>query len=301
MPVVFFAHNVEHHIWRRLRDIERRWLPRLLLEIEWRKMRRSERRALRDTALTVAVSESDRANLLAEAPSARVVAVPTGVDIEYFRRSPEPEKPDHLVFSGSMDWFPNEDAVVYFVETILPRITQVRPNVTLTIVGRRPSKRIMALADGQRIHVTGTVDDVRPYVREAPVYIVPLRVGGGTRIKIFEALALGRAVVSTTIGAEGLDVDPGTHVEIADSPETFAEAVVSLLEDPTKRVRLAAAGASTGRVTLRMAERDAYLRGTRRRCDQRAAPQGRHRRPSPQPSSRQRGEWVGNVRPFELG
>ncbi len=120
VPVVFFAHNVEHQIWRRLAEVERRPLRRLLLELEWRKMRRRERNACLDCELTVAVSDADRDRLAAEAPGARVVSVPTGVDVDYFRPQPRAEVPDSLVFSGSMDWFPNEDAILHFIDAILP-------------------------------------------------------------------------------------------------------------------------------------------------------------------------------------
>jgi glycosyltransferase involved in cell wall biosynthesis len=141
-----------------------------------------------------------------------------------------------------MDWFPNEDAVMYFTDAILPRIRQEIPNVSLTVVGRNPSARLRAMAAKAGIQVTGTVDDVRPYVAEAAVYVVPLRVGGGTRLKIFEALAMEKAVVSTTVGAEGLPLIPGQHFLQADDPANFSHAVVSLLRDAERRHRIGSAG-----------------------------------------------------------
>jgi glycosyltransferase involved in cell wall biosynthesis len=141
-----------------------------------------------------------------------------------------------------MDWYPNEDAVVHFADDVLPLIQRTRPDVTFSIVGRRPGVRVLELATRQGIEVTGTVDDVRPHVRAGAVQIVPLRIGGGTRLKIFEALAMGQAVVSTTIGAEGLDVEPHRHIELADDPAAMSSIVLALLNDPARRHALGDAG-----------------------------------------------------------
>ena len=240
-PMIYFAHNVEHLIWKRLAGVERRWWRRALLEIEWRKMRRAEARACRDARLTIAVSEDDRLRLLERAPDAAIVSIPTGVDLDYYRPNPAAEVPGRLVFSGSMDWYPNEDAILHFLETTLPLIRRDRPDVTLSVIGRNPTERLRAVA-GPGVIITGTVDDVRPHVTAGEVYIVPLRVGGGTRLKIFEALAMGKAVVSTTIGAEGLDMADGRHAILADGPAAFSRAVVDLLNDRDRRRRLAEAG-----------------------------------------------------------
>jgi glycosyltransferase involved in cell wall biosynthesis len=241
-PVVLFEHNVEYLIWKRLSDIEDRWWRRVPLEVEWRRLRRWEGRACEQTALTVTVSDNDRHRLATLAPAARIVDVPTGVDITYFQPGRQPEVPGRLVFSGSMDWYPNEDAVLYFAEAVLPQIRRARPDVSLTVVGRRPSAKLRAAADEAGIDVTGTVDDVRPYVWDASLYIVPLRVGGGTRLKIFEALAMGKAVLSTTVGAEGLDVVPGQHLVLADGPDALCQEALALLGDPDRRRALGEAG-----------------------------------------------------------
>jgi glycosyltransferase involved in cell wall biosynthesis len=137
-----------------------------------------------------------------------------------------------------MDWLPNEDGVLYFHREILSRIRGVEPDVTLSIVGRDPTPPVRQLASERGIDVTGRVDDVRPYVARASVYIVPLRIGGGTRLKIFEAMSMGKAVVSTTIGAEGLPVTPGRDIVIADEPARFAEAAVRLLRHDAERHRI---------------------------------------------------------------
>jgi sugar transferase (PEP-CTERM/EpsH1 system associated) len=242
VPTVLFTHNVEHMIWKRLSQVETRRWRRALLEFEWQKMRRYEARACTRAGLTVAVSEVDRAMLAEHAPRARVRAIPTGVDTAYFSPNGSPERPGTLVFTAGMDWFPNEDGIVHFVEAVLPRIRSRVPDVSLAVVGRNPGPRVRRLAALAGVRVTGTVDDVRPYVAEASVYVVPLRVGGGTRLKIFEALAMGKAVVSTTVGAEGLPLIPGTHFLPADDPAEFADAVVALLGDPVRRRALGDAG-----------------------------------------------------------
>src|SRR5213080_2012157 len=241
-PTVLFAHNVEHVIWQRMREVERRAWRRALLALESRKMRRYEALACARARLTIAVSDADRRLLAAVAPSARVSAVPTGVDVDYFAPDGVAEVPGRLVFTGSMDWYPNEDGIVHFIEAVLPRVRREVPGATLTVVGRNPSPRLRAAADAAGVHVTGLVDDVRPHMAEAAVYVVPLRIGGGTRLKIFEALAMAKAVVSTAIGAEGLPLTPGRDFLQADDPAAFARAVTSLLRDPARRRAVGSAG-----------------------------------------------------------
>ena len=242
-PVVLFEHNVEYQIWRRLAGLERRPWIRALLEIEWRKLRNREADACRRADLTIAVSADDRRRLERLAPGIHATSIPTGVDTTYFTPMPAAERPAHLVFSGSMDWHPNEDAVLYFLDAIFPLIRAQRPDATFTVVGRNPSGRLRdAAARVEGVTMTGTVSDVRPSIAEGAVYVVPLRAGGGTRLKIFEALAMARPVVSTTVGAEGLAIGRGRHYLCADTPDVFADAVVSLLRDPARRAQLGAAG-----------------------------------------------------------
>lgn len=241
-PTLLFEHNVEYMIWKRLHDVENRAWRRALLAAEWRRMRRYEARACGLARLTVAVSEADRALLSANAPSADIRAIPTGVDAEYFHPNGTAEKPARLVFTGSMDWYPNEDAIIHFMDAILPHLRRRVPGLTMSVVGRNPSDRLKALGAAKGVQVTGTVNDVRPYVAEAAVYVVPLRIGGGTRLKIFEALAMGKAVVSTSVGAEGLPLTPGQHFLQADTAEDFAKAVLSLLDDAPKRRAIGEAG-----------------------------------------------------------
>jgi glycosyltransferase involved in cell wall biosynthesis len=166
--------------------------------------------------------------------------VQTGVDTGYFapRSAGRADRHAHLVFTGSMDWLPNEDGMLYFVREILPLIRRDEPDASLSIIGRAPTPAVKRLADEAGIEVTGRVDDVRPHIAAGSVYVVPLRVGGGTRLKIFEAMSMAKAVVSTTVGAEGLPVTSGRNIVIADEPGDFARAVVALIRDADARRRL---------------------------------------------------------------
>jgi glycosyltransferase involved in cell wall biosynthesis len=242
VPAVLFEHNVEYMIWKRLAEVETRPWRRALLTAEWQKMRLYEADACRRVARTIAVSEADRAVLSADAPGADVRAVPTGVDTTYFHPNGTRDVAATLVFTGSMDWYPNEDAIIHFIDTILPTIRRDFPQISLAVVGRNPSERVKRAAAVAGVEVTGTVPDIRPYVARAAVYVVPLRVGGGTRLKIFEALAMGKAVVATGVGAEGLPIVSGEHFLRADTPAEFAGAVTALLKDPALRRTLGSAG-----------------------------------------------------------
>jgi glycosyltransferase involved in cell wall biosynthesis len=169
----------------------------------------------------------------------RISSVPTGVDLPYFERPTGAALEHDLVFVGSMDWMPNIDGVRWFLDEVFPLIQAKKPGCRLAIVGRQPPASLVA-EQNAHIIVTGTVPDVRPFLWHAPVSIVPLRIGGGTRLKIFEAMAAGTAVVSTTIGAEGLPVTHGETIRIADSAPEFAAECIELLENREACDRLAA-------------------------------------------------------------
>jgi glycosyltransferase involved in cell wall biosynthesis len=211
-------------------------IARRYLAEQWRRMRRHEMAECRRFDHVVAVSPQDAEAFRAEYGVASVSDVPTGVDTDYFRPSGrEARQPHDLVFTGSMDWMPNEDAILYFAEQILPRVRARVPGVTLTVVGRNAPPRVRALGDADpAIRVTGSVPDVRPYIERAALFVVPIRVGGGTRLKIFEAMAMERAVVSTSVGAEGLPVRDGVDGVLRDTPEAFADALVELLARPER-------------------------------------------------------------------
>ena len=248
-PAVIFTHNVEADIWRRHAETKASVPARWLYRLQHERMLRFEADTLKRFDGILAVSDADRdtfARLYPDVALKPIWVVRTGVDTEYFVPPPSETSTaagPHLVFTGSMDWLPNEDAMAYFCHDVLPVIREQEPHVRLSIVGRAPTPAVRALASDS-IDITGTVDDVRPYVNNAAVYVVPLRIGGGTRLKIFEAMSMGKAVVSTTIGAEGLPVVDGKHALIADGPRAFADAVVSLLRDTTRRKALERAARS---------------------------------------------------------
>jgi glycosyltransferase involved in cell wall biosynthesis len=240
---ILFQHNVETMIWRRHAEHAPDPLRRLLFSLQAGRMFRLERAVCRKVARIVAVSPQDAATMCELFGVANVAAIPTGVDIDYFT-PPEtpPDSAADLVFVGSMDWLPNVDGVLYFVREVLPLIRRRRPDCSLAVAGRSPSPEVLALGrNDPRIHITGTVPDVRPYLWGSRVSIVPLRIGGGTRLKIYESMAARVPVVSTTVGAEGLEIHPGTDIAIADTPEMFAARCVELLENPAERFRLSEA------------------------------------------------------------
>ena len=164
--------------------------------------------------------------------------IPNGVDITHYLPDFTTEAPAHLIYIGSMDWYPNEDAVAFFADEVLPRIQEKVPDVRFSIVGGNPSGRVQKLAERDGVVVTGRVPEIKPYFAEATVFVVPLRIGSGTRLKILEALAMGKAIVSTTVGAEGLDLKDGEEIFIADEPIAFADAVTRLLMDSELRRRI---------------------------------------------------------------
>jgi sugar transferase (PEP-CTERM/EpsH1 system associated) len=241
-PAVLFTHNVEAEIWRRHAETETRRVRKRLYETQWRRMLRFEGRTVARFDRVLAVSEVDRdtlQRLYGDRLDAPVSVVPTGVDTDYFAPAPSDPRSKRVVFTGSMDWLPNADAVQFFCREILPIVREAEPDVTFTIVGRSPTPAVRRLAEDRGVEVTGRVEDVRPYLAKSSVYVVPLRIGGGTRLKIFEAMAAGRAVVSTSIGAEGLPVEHGRHLLLADDPGSFARSVIALLRDADTRAMLA--------------------------------------------------------------
>jgi sugar transferase (PEP-CTERM/EpsH1 system associated) len=201
-----------------------------------------EQRAVRAFDGVLAVSEDDRAWIKDQAPAAAVRLAPNGVDVEYYAPWPVSSVSSSVVYVGAMDYPPNEDAVVWFADEILPSLRAGQAEMGFTIVGRSPTPAVKALARRPGIRVTGEVEDIRPYLAEAVALVVPLRSGGGTRLKILQAMAMGRPVVSTALGAEGLEIADGDNIVIADSPERFAECVVRLAIAPDMAARIGLAG-----------------------------------------------------------
>jgi sugar transferase (PEP-CTERM/EpsH1 system associated) len=244
---VLFQHNVEAMIWRRYYETQANPLKRSYFHSQWRKMRALEREQCLRFDQVIAVSREDQDMMQRDYGVKMIANVPTGVDTDYFRPQPdESVEPGRLVFTGSMDWMPNVDAIHYFVEQILPLVRSRVPNVTLTVVGRAPHPSLLELSKlDPAITVTGRVEDVRPYIRDAAGYVVPIRIGGGTRLKIYEAMAMAKPVISTTVGAEGLPVRHGEELLIADTPTAFADEVIRVLTDGTFARNLGTRAAAT--------------------------------------------------------
>jgi len=234
-PVVLFQHNVETMLWRRMAKTEASFLRRISYNIEASKISSYEASTLRRFQQVIAVSEDDREAMLSLCPQCPITVVPTGVDTELYRAVPSASgNPPVVVFTGSMDWEPNIDAMEYFCRDVWPVVLNQYPDARFQIVGRNPPARIRHLASSS-VEVTGTVASVADYLRNATVVVVPLRIGGGTRLKIYEAMAMAKAMVSTSIGAEGLDVTHGRDLLIADYTQSFAASIVQLLRDPSQR------------------------------------------------------------------
>lgn len=248
-PTLLFQHNVEAMIWRRHYETQPKGLKKTFLKNQWDKAIAYERDACQNFDFIAAVSEIDAEQMRNEYALKNVAAIPTGVDTVFFQSNNNVAKePYNLVFTGSMDWLPNEDAIKWFLADILPLIKQQIPSVTLTVVGRNPFPSLIELGKNDpSIIITGRVPDVRPYMDKASVYIVPMRIGSGTRLKIYEAMAMALPMVSTHVGAEGLPVIDGEELFLRDTPEAFAQMVVILLSDHALAQRIGANAAKTVR------------------------------------------------------
>ncbi len=249
VPAVLDEHNVEYRILERCADVEKSILKRKVFREQAQKMKRFEAHAAKNFSACLTVSQDDRVTLSKITNGTVPVHVaPNGVDTELFqttdqRLETKDQSDESLVFTGSMDWFPNDDAVIYFCNEILPLIWQRNKNIKFYVVGKGPSAKIVQMGkEDSRIIVTGLVDDVRPYMERAQVYVVPLRIGGGTRLKILEAMSMEKAVVSTTLGAEGIDYRKNFNIAIADTPQEFADRVIHLMNHPQEAKQLGVEG-----------------------------------------------------------
>ncbi len=241
LPVVLDEHNA---VWTMFQHMARqeRGIKRLLLELVWRRLRRYEGRVCRESHAVMAVSAEDRAALLAAGASDPISVIPIAVDVAGIQVVPRQPSAQSILSMATMYWPPNIDGVLWFAREVLPLVRDAVPDAPFTIVGARPPAEVVALGRDPSVQVTGYVDDPTPYLEASALLIVPLFAGGGMRVKILEALARGIPVVSTTIGAEGIEVTPGEHLLIADEPAAFAEAVIRVLRDRALADRLAAAG-----------------------------------------------------------
>ncbi|MFA5261306.1 MAG: glycosyltransferase family 4 protein [Candidatus Omnitrophota bacterium] len=237
--VILNEHNIESVIIKRYRRVERNFLRKLYAAYEGFRMERFETRTWRRYKNIWVCSPVDRQEVLRRAPECRVEVIPNGVLVPALNKRTREVFPQSMVYTGLIGWHPNEDAVLFFIRDIYPLIKQRVPNVKFWVVGKDPTERIKNLAakDGS-ITVTGFVDDVRGYIEEAEIFVVPLRIGSGTRLKILEAMAMKKAVVSTSVGCEGLSVTDRENIFIADDAPTFARRVVELLNDSQARKQL---------------------------------------------------------------
>ncbi len=244
--VIYDAHNVEYLLQRRAArtDLARpaRWPAALYSHVQWRRLRRLEAEVGRAVSAVTCVSPEDAAALAALVPGLRPVLVPNGIDVDDYAGFAAEASGPAVVFTGKMDYRPNVDAVLWFAREIWPRLRARVPAAEGLIVGQKPTPAVRALHGQAGLVVTGAVEDTRPYIARAGVYVAPLRMGGGTRFKLLEAMALGRPIVSTTVGAEGFPVTSGQELILADEPASFAEAVADLLGDEPRARALAAAG-----------------------------------------------------------
>jgi len=237
---VLFQHNVETIIWQRHVEQSRSIVKKYYFQMQARKMEAYERLMCQTAKHVIAVSDIDAARMKRMFGIERVTSVPTGVDVEYFAPRGVASPITDIVFCGSMDWLPNVDAVEYFLSDVLPLIRDRLPGATFTIAGRSPDARVLKAVKGLRgVYVTGKVEDMRPYLWGAKISVVPIRIGGGTRLKIYECMAADVPVVSTTVGAEGLRYRDGKEIVIADNPGSFASACVRLLSDDAARYTIA--------------------------------------------------------------
>lgn len=230
-------HNVEYKILERCHEVEKGFLKRWVYASQAKRMKKMEAHLLNQAKLITCCSQDDQALIhqLCHRAHGQVLVVPNGVDLDYFKPKMSKDNNDqqvNLIFTGSMDWMPNQDAILFLGEQILPLIWSKLPQAHLYVVGKNPPPAILDLAKtDKRIIVTGRVTDVRDYIALADIVLVPLRIGGGTRLKILEALAMKKTIISTTIGAEGIPLTHQKHIWLADEPKDFASAVEKIAQD----------------------------------------------------------------------
>jgi polysaccharide biosynthesis protein PslH len=233
------SHNIDYELARQYAGAGRSLAHRLYAGVNWRKLRREELGTYRDADGVYLCSATDERRLLDVIPGARTAVIPNAADVEYYQPRPADPPPDGrtVVFFGLLSYAPNVDGVIYFVQKIWPRVAEAHPEARLKIIGGRPPRSLQLLA-GPRVELTGFVPDLRPHLAAAAAVVVPLRLGGGTRLKIVEAMAMGKAIVSTTLGAEGIEAVPGRDILVEDEPAAFADAVNRLLAKPGLAARI---------------------------------------------------------------
>ncbi len=242
LPWLFRSHNVEHEIWRRHTDRVRNPLMRLYLESQYRKWKRFEIEQMGLADVIAAITDRDAETIRRLVPGVPVETIPAAVDLDRFTfHGPNEREKNSLILLGGMNWAPNRDAAIWFANDILPLVRREFPNVVCHLIGSDPPMGSLP-PSSDHFRIEGYVNDILPYYRNVSVGLIPLRVGGGMRVKMVEMMASGLPIVSTSIGAEGNRAVPGKHYLAADSAESFAQAVVQLLQDRSEQERLANAG-----------------------------------------------------------
>lgn len=238
LPVILREQNVETLLVDRFAQ-KVRGLQSLYARTQVAKLRRFESTACEQADLCLAITDEDEKRLRELNPRIKTAVVPAGVDIEYFNpKNRSLEEPYTIVSVASMDWLPNTDGILWFCNQVFPQIKQQLPQIKLYLVGNNPPTSIQKLADSKNIIVTGFVEDVREYIARGSVFIVPLRIGSGMRLKILQAMAMGKTVISTYIGAEGIKATHGKNVLLANNPEEFATLTLYALNNPTLRQQI---------------------------------------------------------------
>ncbi len=235
-PSVLVNHNVESLRLERLAQVQKSFAARAYLDLQQGKMRRLEQDMCRRFTQLIAVSETDAEILRETCKVNNIEEIPNGVDADFFQRAGGETEPDSLVWTGGMGSPYNRDAVDYFLEDIFPKIYVQRPQIKVTIVGDSPSPTLQQYQARypQNIFIAGYVDDVRPYMQRASIFIAPMRCGSGTKVKVINAMAMGKAIVSSSVGAEGIKVESGKDLIIAEAPQEFADQILRLLQDPAR-------------------------------------------------------------------
>jgi len=235
------AHNVEHDNLRRMAEVSESRIMGLYYSINYPKIKNEELFVAEKQDAIFTTSNRDKSLFDKEIPNVKKFVIPNGVDTDYFKSNIQECEPNALVFTGLMEYAPNADGILYFLDSIFPRIQRQIPDIKIYVVGKKPPKALKD-RENSNIVVTGFVEDVRPYIERASVYVVPLRMGGGTRLKVLEALSMKKPVVTSSIGCEGIDVIHNETALIKDKPDEFADSVVKLVKDKGLRSRLSKAG-----------------------------------------------------------
>lgn len=240
IPTVLTHHNIESELMARRASREENPLARIYTALQSSRLKAYEKNESPKFGLNIMMSEPDGQLLKSISPQVKTTIVPNGVDTDYFTVRDEIQE-NAIIYTGGMNMFANKDAVMHLVNDIWPRIRAQVPDAIFNVIGQDPPEELLSIAqlDGS-IRVHGYVDDIRPYVAKSAVYVVPLKVGGGTRLKVLDSLAQGKAIVSTSIGCEGIDVTDGLNIHIEDTDEGFADRVIELINDPQRRKALGA-------------------------------------------------------------